>query len=92
MPCIKIDKPLVVYNFLTLCNDIHNKDVAYIIKFNFFMPKILFQSNNNPYKPSVLFVRHRQTVQTQTRRRTTQRLIRASTVCFQNVLYKSDLK
>ena len=39
----------------------------------------------NPYKPSVLFVRHRQTVQTQIRRRNTLRLLRVSTVCLQNV-------
>ena len=40
MPCIKMDKPLVVYKFLKLCNDIHNKNVAYITtKFNFFIPQ-----------------------------------------------------
>ena len=37
-------------------------------------------------KPSVLFVGHMQTVDTQTRRRTMRRLIRVSTVCLQNVL------
>ena len=39
--------------------------------------KILF----NPYKPSVLFVVHGQTVQTQIRRCIMRRLIRVSTVC-----------
>ena len=43
-------------------------------------------SNINQFKPSVLFVGHVQTVDTQTRRRTMRRLIRVSTVCFQNVL------
>ena len=45
-----------------------------------------------PYKPSVLFVRHRQTVQTQIRRRRTQRLIRVFTVCLQNILLKLWIK
>ena len=40
----------------------------------------------NPYKPSVLFIWHRQTVQNQTGRRRLRRLIRLSTVCLQNVL------
>ena len=35
----------------------------------------------NPYKPSVPFLGHRQTVQTQIRRRRTRRLIRIFTVC-----------
>ena len=39
----------------------------------------------NPFKPSVLYVRHRQAMQTQIRRRTTRRLIRVSTVCLHNV-------
>ena len=43
-------------------------------------------SNINQFKPSVLFVGHMQTVDTQTRRRTMRRLIRVSTVCLQNVL------
>ena len=46
----------------------------------------------NPFKPSVLFVGHRQTVETQTRRRRTQCLIRVSTVCLQNVLSKFEQK
>ena len=37
------------------------------------------------YKPRVLFVGHKETVQTQTRRRRTRRLIRVSTICLQNV-------
>ena len=44
----------------------------------------------NPYKPSVIFVGHRQTVQTQFRRRRTQHLIRVSTVCLQTVLLKFE--
>ena len=40
----------------------------------------------NPYKPIVLFVGHRQTVQTQTSRRKKRRLIRVSTVYVQNIL------
>ena len=39
----------------------------------------------NPYKPSVLFVGHRQTVQTQSSRRRTRRLIMVSNVCLQNI-------
>ena len=35
----------------------------------------------NPYKPSVLYVGHRQTVQNQNRRHRTRRLIRFSTIC-----------
>ena len=39
----------------------------------------------NPYKPSVLFVGHRQTVQNQMRRRKMRCLIRfLSTICLQN--------
>ena len=38
----------------------------------------------NPYKPSFLFVAHRQTVQAQTRHHKALRLIRVSTVCSQN--------
>ena len=44
----------------------------------------------NPYKPDVIFVGLRQTVQTQIRRSTTLRLIRISTVCLQNVLLECD--
>ena len=36
----------------------------------------------NPYKPSVFFVGHRQTVQTQIRRHRTWRMIRVFTVCL----------
>ena len=46
----------------------------------------------NPYTPGVLFVGHRQTVQTQIRCRTMRCLIRVSTVCLQNVLLKFDQK
>ena len=42
----------------------------------------------NPFKPSVLFVGHRQTAQTQIRRHITWRLIRVSTVCKQKFFYK----
>ena len=35
----------------------------------------------NPYKPSVLFVGHRQTMQNQNRRRRTRHLIKFSTIC-----------
>ena len=44
----------------------------------------------NTYKPSVLFVGHRQPVQTQIRRRRTRRLIRVSTVCLQNISLKEN--
>ena len=44
----------------------------------------------NPYKPSILFVGHRQTVETQIRRHITWHLIRVSTVCLQNVLLKFE--
>ena len=40
----------------------------------------------NPNKPSILFVGHRETVQTQIRRRRMGRLIRVSTVCSYKVL------
>ena len=42
----------------------------------------------NPYKPSVLFVGHSQTVQN--RRHKTWRLIRFFTVCYQNVKLKKN--
>ena len=42
----------------------------------------------NPYKPSVLFVGHGQTVQTHIRRRIMRRLIRVFTVYIHNVLLK----
>ena len=50
----------------------------------------------NPYKHSVLFVGHRQTVHTQLRRRRmrclirTRRLIKVSTDCLQNVLLEFE--
>ena len=40
----------------------------------------------NPYKPSILFVAHWQTVQNQIRHRITWHLIRFSTVCLQKCL------
>ena len=40
----------------------------------------------NPHKPSVLYMGHRKTVQTQIRRRRMGRLIRVSTVCSYKVL------
>ena len=45
-----------------------------------------------PYKSIVLFVGHRQTAQTQTRRQITWLLIRVSTFCLPNVLLKFDEK
>ena len=47
-------------------------------------------SNINQFKPSVLFVGHVQTVESQTRRRTMRRLIRVSTACLQNVLLQFE--
>ena len=44
----------------------------------------------NPYKPSVLFVDHRQTVQDKIKRRKTLRLIRFFTVCKQKFLLKFE--
>ena len=44
----------------------------------------------NPYKPSVLFVAHRQIVQNQTRRRKTRRLIRFLTVCLHKFILKCE--
>ena len=44
------------------------------------------EHSNINQKPSVLFVGHVNTVDTQTRRHTMRRLIRVSTVCLQNVL------
>ena len=46
----------------------------------------------NPYKPSVLFMGRRQTVQTLIRRHVLRRLIRVSTVCLQNVQLKFEYK
>ena len=50
-----------------------------------FSPKLL-----NPYKPSVVFIGHRQTVQSQIRRRRTRRLIRVFTVCWQEYLFEIE--
>ena len=44
----------------------------------------------NPYKPSVLFIGHRQTAQTQIRCHRIWHLIRVSTVCSQNVLLEFE--
>ena len=44
----------------------------------------------NPYKPSVPFWGHRQTVQTEIRRRGTRRLIRVFTVCLQEFLFEIE--
>ena len=46
----------------------------------------------NPYKPSVPFLGHGQTVQTQIRRRRTQRLIRVFTVCSQEFIFEIEYK
>ena len=44
----------------------------------------------SPYMPSVLFVGHRQTVQTHIGRHRMRRLIRVSTVCWHNFLLKLE--
>ena len=44
----------------------------------------------NPFKPSVLFMGHRQTVKNQTKDRRTRRLVRFCTVCLQNVHLKFE--
>ena len=44
----------------------------------------------NPYKPSVLYVGYRQTVQTQIRRHIKRRLIRVCAVFLQNVQFKLE--
>ena len=49
----------------------------------------VFLSMFNPFKPSVIFVGHKQTAQTQIRRHRLWRLIRVSTVCLHNALLKS---
>ena len=54
-----------------------------IYKLNFSNSTLL-----NPLEPSVLFVGHRQTVQTQIRRHRMRRLIRVSTVCLQIIQSK----
>ena len=56
--------------------------------------KISLQSlqHINSYKPSILFVGHRQTGQAQIRHRIKQCLIRVFTVCLQNVLLKFGKK
>ena len=46
----------------------------------------------NPYKPNLLFVGHRQIVQTQIRRRSTRHLIRVSGVYLQNVILRFKQK
>ena len=42
---------------------------------------LLFSENINSFKLSILFVRHRQIVQTQIRRYVLRRLMRVSTIC-----------
>ena len=54
--------------------------------------KIFSWTRLNSYKPSILFVRPRQTVQTHIRPSKMRRLIRDSLVCLQNVLLKFELK
>ena len=49
-----------------------------------------FDLGINPYKPSVLFVGHRQTVQTLIKGHILGPLIWVSTVCSQNVLLKFE--
>ena len=51
---------------------------------------IIPQCPTSPYKPSVLFMGHRHTVQTQIRHRIMWCLIRIFTVCLQNVLLKFE--
>ena len=47
MPCIKIDKPLVVTYLVMLCNDDH-KNVAHVMtNLKVYTPKLPFQSNIN---------------------------------------------
>ena len=54
-----------------------------------YQTKITF-NDLNPCKPSVPFLGHRQKVQTQIRRRRTQCLIRAFTVCYQEYLFEIE--
>ena len=62
-------KTIVYYNLLTY------KNITWV----FYLVSVLCYIN--PYKPSVPFLGHRQTVQTQIRWRRTRRLIRVFTVC-----------
>ena len=50
----------------------------------------LWFDNINPYKHTVSFLGHRQTVKTQIRRHRTRRLVRVFTVCLQKFIKKYD--
>ena len=62
--------------------NIKGEEIIFCIEF------LLLKDLLYPYKPSVLFVGHGQTVQTQIRHRIMRCLIRVSTVCLQNVILK----
>ena len=68
---------------ITFCRSIYVKKVMKLLAFIFEQPSYILI---NPYKPSILFVGQRQTMQTQIRRYRMLRLIRVSTLCHQNVL------
>ena len=72
----------------------NSADPYWMLRYVVFHLEVFTVSNlhgANPFKPSVLFMWHWQTVLTQIRRHRTRRLIRVSTVCLHNVLLKGVL-
>ena len=67
-----------------------NETVVHCTRCHIFMTRLNVGPSLNPYKPSVLFVGHRQTVQNQITRRKTRLPIRFSTVCLQKFLLKFE--
>ena len=73
------------YVLVVKTKDRFSNDEAHII----FEERVYIEGFNqffNQYKPSILFVGHRQTVKKQIRRRKMRRLIRFSTDCLQKFL------
>ena len=83
LPYLKCSDPLPETHLFFIWPNLIDKETITIVCSNFLLN---WTGSYNPHKPSVLFVGHRLTVQTQIRCRKTWRLIRLSTVCSQKVL------
>ena len=92
--CLSFPSLFKVFSYYFLKSDVPRKIISTISFPNFCnsyeISKII--AFFNPYMPSVLFVGHRQILQTQIRSHRMRRLIRVSTVCLHNYLVKIERK
>ena len=88
---IELFAALSIYVIVSLWNP-HAFKFSYFQCLGIWSLMLLMKITVNPYKPSVPFLGHRQTVQTQIRCRRTRHLIRVYTVCLQEILLKMKSK